>query len=103
MPRWAPVAEVGSGGGVHLLGVEAEGAGVVEECPDGVHQRVDVARAEGRRLAEEVRARLGDADRRPAASRRRVVLHVLRHHGFEPGVDDGTVILRNCPFHSDLG
>lgn len=33
MPRWAPVAEVGSGGGVHLLGVEAEGAGVVEECP----------------------------------------------------------------------
>jgi predicted ArsR family transcriptional regulator len=60
----------------------------------------DVARAEGRRLAEEVRARLPRAHGRPAASRRRVVLDVLEHHGFEPRADDdGTVVLQNCPFH----
>ena len=60
----------------------------------------DVARAEGRRLAEEVRARLLRAQEGPAASRRRVVLDVLGHHGFEPRADDdGTVVLKNCPFH----
>jgi predicted ArsR family transcriptional regulator len=60
----------------------------------------DVARAEGRRLAEEVRARLPSAGGRPAASPRSVVLEVLAHHGFEPRAhDDGTVVLQNCPFH----
>ena len=60
----------------------------------------DVARAEGQRLAEEVRAQLVGADGRAATSRRNVVLQVLEHHGFEPCADDdGTVALRNCPFH----
>lgn len=60
----------------------------------------DVARAEGHRLAEEARARLGGDDAGPAANRRNVVLQVLEHHGFEPWLgDDGTIALRNCPFH----
>jgi predicted ArsR family transcriptional regulator len=60
----------------------------------------DVARAEGQRLAEQIRARLRDADGRRTASRRRAVLDLLEHHGFEPrSDDDGTVVLKNCPFH----
>jgi predicted ArsR family transcriptional regulator len=55
----------------------------------------DVARAEGRRLAEEVQAR-----GRSAANRRTVVLEVLELHGFEPRtLDDGSILLANCPFH----
>ncbi len=60
----------------------------------------DVARTEGRRLAEEIRSQLHDADGQPAASRRRVVLEMLERHGFEPRADDqSTVVLKNCPFH----
>jgi predicted ArsR family transcriptional regulator len=56
----------------------------------------DVARAEGRRLAEAARARNG----RSMESRRTVVLEMLQLHGFEPGTrDDGTIVLANCPFH----
>lgn len=60
----------------------------------------DVARSEGRRLADEVRTQLRGAAGRGAAARRRVVGDVLARHGFEPHTaDDGTVVLRNCPFH----
>ncbi len=60
----------------------------------------DVARAEGLRLAEEIRTRLPGSSGRRAAGRRRAVLDVLEDHGFEPRPnDDGTVVLRNCPFH----
>jgi predicted ArsR family transcriptional regulator len=57
------------------------------------------ARAEGRRLADQARARPGEwpgghgRDRR-----RRAVLDVLAEHGFEP-VGDDEIVLRNCPFH----
>jgi predicted ArsR family transcriptional regulator len=60
----------------------------------------DVARAEGRRLAEDARARLRGATRHRTGQRRRVVLDVLVRQGFEPRVDDdGSVVLKNCPFH----
>lgn len=59
-----------------------------------------VARAEGHRLAEEVRARLQATAGRGAPRRRRAVLEVLAEHGFEPRpAADGTIELRNCPFH----
>jgi predicted ArsR family transcriptional regulator len=46
----------------------------------------EVAADEGRRLAEGLRGR--------------PVLDVLSEEGFEPSaLDDGTVVLRNCPFH----
>lgn len=60
----------------------------------------EVATAEGRRLAEEIDAHLRSARARNASGRRRVVLEALENHGFEPRTtDDGTVVLRNCPFH----
>jgi predicted ArsR family transcriptional regulator len=60
----------------------------------------EVATAEGRRLGIEIDARLRNARARSASSRRRVVLDALERHGFEPRTaDDGTVVLRNCPFH----
>jgi predicted ArsR family transcriptional regulator len=64
----------------------------------------DAARAAGRRLADEVRAR--STDRGSAAAGQLVdgvlsaVLDTLGERGFEPiARDDGTVVLRNCPFH----
>jgi predicted ArsR family transcriptional regulator len=60
----------------------------------------DVARAEGRQLAEAVRPHLRGAAARKPARLRRAVLEVLADRGFEPTTDaDGTVVLRNCPFH----
>lgn len=57
------------------------------------------ARAQGRRWAEIVVARMrGMASRRPA-TRRDVVVDFLDEQGFEPATaDEGTVTLRNCPF-----
>jgi predicted ArsR family transcriptional regulator len=60
-----------------------------------------VARGEGERVAEEIRTRLRGAARRRPSGRRRAVLEVLDAHGFEPETRaDGTVVLRNCPFHN---
>ena len=60
----------------------------------------DVARAEGQRLAEEIRAQLQATAGRGVPRRRRAVLDVLAEHGFEPqAAEDGTVVLKNCPFH----
>ena len=59
-----------------------------------------VAEAEGRRLAEEVRSLLQGADGRTQATRRLAVVDVLDRHGFEPRAElDGTIVLKNCPFH----
>src|SRR5688500_1982936 len=67
------------------------------EGVDLVRALADVSRAEGRRLADEVRA-LGPGRR--GADRRAAVVDALGRRGFEPAVaDDGTVVLRNCPFH----
>lgn len=59
-----------------------------------------VAADEGKRIAEEVGARLkGTSGQRPSG-RRRATLAVLAERGFEPmRRADGTVVLRNCPFH----
>jgi predicted ArsR family transcriptional regulator len=60
----------------------------------------DVATAEGRRLGDATGEELPVARVRTPARRRKVVLDVLERHGFEPRTDDdGTVVLRNCPFH----
>jgi len=61
----------------------------------------DAARAHGEQLADEMRARLAGADRRgtSAAARRRAVVDVLDMHGFAPDDREGTIVLRNCPFH----
>jgi predicted ArsR family transcriptional regulator len=55
------------------------------------------AAAEGKQFADEMRRRCGDAA--SGAARRDVVVGVLAEHGYEPVVEDGTVLLRNCPFH----
>jgi len=70
-------------------------------------ERVDIAESidavaadEGRRLGAAIGDELRVARARTAASRRKVVFAVLERHGFEPRTgDDGTVVLRNCPFH----
>jgi predicted ArsR family transcriptional regulator len=60
----------------------------------------DAATAEGRGLALEIDSRLRRSRARKSTSRRRVVLDALEDHGFEPRtIEDGTVVLRNCPFH----
>jgi predicted ArsR family transcriptional regulator len=67
-------------------------------------ERVDVdtaldeaARREGRRMAQRVRDRACAAR---SETVRASMVAVLQDHGYEPGTaDDGTVVLRNCPFH----
>jgi len=60
----------------------------------------DVARAEGERIGDRIAARLGAKRSRRADTSSRAVLETLAERGFEPHVDaDGTVVLRNCPFH----
>ena len=61
----------------------------------------EAARAAGERLASDLAERVddGDADGRDL-SRSVLVLEELARYGFEPEQDaDGTVVLRNCPFH----
>jgi len=60
----------------------------------------EVASAEGRRLGEEIDERLRSERARKIESRRRGVLEALGERGFEPHIDEqGSVVLRNCPFH----
>jgi predicted ArsR family transcriptional regulator len=69
---------------------------------DLVQALEEVARSHGRRIGDEMRTRVGAADRRRAAGPRRAVVEVLDAHGYEPHTDDdddGTIVLRNCPFH----
>jgi predicted ArsR family transcriptional regulator len=57
----------------------------------------DAARHEGGRIAERVRAGAEAADPQSA---RAAVVAVLQEQGYEPRTaEDGTVVLRNCPFH----
>ncbi|MGH9250302.1 MAG: hypothetical protein ACRD0W_12385, partial [Acidimicrobiales bacterium] len=58
----------------------------------------DVARRFGRRLGEELKARLGTR-----ASRERRVTALgesLDRYGYEPRRENGAVRLSNCPFHA---
>jgi predicted ArsR family transcriptional regulator len=60
----------------------------------------EVAADEGRRLGEQISERLRRARPRRRERRRALVLDAVAEHGFEPHEDpDGTVELRNCPFH----
>src|SRR4051812_9084578 len=60
----------------------------------------EAATAEGGRLAERIRTRLRGPVGRRKQARRRAVLAALEEQGFEPRTEaDGTVVLRNCPFH----
>lgn len=55
-----------------------------------------------RRTAREAGRRLRGADTtaaRTAGGQLRAVADVLSHHGFEPRVEAGTLVLANCPFH----
>ena len=56
------------------------------------------ATAAGERLGRDMRELMGR--RRSSKSARRAALETLQGQGFEPvESDDGTVLLRNCPFH----
>ncbi len=56
------------------------------------------ARAAGKQLGQEMRDRM--SRHRSTSGARQAVLEVLSEHGFEPTEhNDGTVVLRNCPFH----
>ena len=58
-----------------------------------------VSRAHGRRLGEVMKKRMGR--RRSTKAALATAMAVLAEHGFEPAVaEDGTVELRNCPFHA---
>jgi predicted ArsR family transcriptional regulator len=60
----------------------------------------DAATAEGWRLAREIRAGLTERGDAHPGGPRSAVLDALEAGGFEPlDADDGTVVLRNCPFH----
>src|SRR4051812_25579605 len=61
----------------------------------------EVATTEGQRLAERIHSRVAGAQQRQSsASRRRALLDVLEEEGYEPDAHgDGTIALRNCPFH----
>jgi predicted ArsR family transcriptional regulator len=57
----------------------------------------EAARLEGRRMAQRVRERACAVG---SETVRASMVAVLREHGYEPcTADDGTVVLRNCPFH----
>lgn len=58
------------------------------------------ASAEGRRLANDLRSQVGDSNTRRSGRRRQAIVDALERRGFEPRTEpDGTVVLRNCPFH----
>lgn len=51
-------------------------------------------------MGEAIRAGQPDWAHQRASAKREVLLDALAAKGFEPSADDdGTVILRNCPFH----
>lgn len=59
-----------------------------------------VAAEQGRKLADEARSRSRSGNGSAVRSKRRALLAALEHNGYEPQVDDdGSVVLRNCPFH----
>ncbi|MEX2293411.1 MAG: transcriptional regulator [Acidimicrobiales bacterium] len=61
----------------------------------------EVATTEGRRVADAIQSRLKERGGRPSAARTQsAVIGVLEEEGYEPHAQrDGTIVLRNCPFH----
>lgn len=54
---------------------------------------------EGNRLGDEIVRRVERNGATTVDERRDAVVEVLAEYGFEPFVEDGVVVLRNCPFH----
>jgi len=75
-----------------LLAAALDEADASGEPPRVVLQRS--ARRRGRELGADARAADGSAEGRD------VVLRVLEGQGFEPRLEDGAVVLANCPFHA---
>src|SRR6476661_4329331 len=75
-----------------LLAAALDEADASGESPRAVLQRS--ARRRGRQLGADARAADG------AAEGRDLVLRVLEGQGFEPRLEDGAVVLANCPFHA---
>jgi predicted ArsR family transcriptional regulator len=66
----------------------------IERDPAAPPQVLDAARREGERLAST----------QPPGGDRMAVLQLLAGQGYEPAVEaDGSVTLRNCPFHALVG
>lgn len=81
----------------HLLAEAVENA---QQSGIDIDTSIDaVAREHGRRLGTQMRQRMGR--RRSSKAALATAMQVLAENGFEPEqTDDGTVILRNCPFHA---
>ncbi|GII05627.1 helix-turn-helix transcriptional regulator [Planobispora takensis] len=73
---------------------EAERSG---ESPRAVLERQ--ALRLGRELGREHDRAAGEPERAADAADPDAVLEALRAHGYEPGTEDGEIVLRNCPFH----
>jgi predicted ArsR family transcriptional regulator len=79
-----------------LASVLAEAVGAAGQS--GVRRALQAARERGRTIGCEARSRARAGRLGPERSRGMVV-EVLAERGFEPAVDAGVVVLRNCPFH----
>lgn len=78
----------------------AEAVENARETGSDIDASIDaVAGERGRRLGSLMRERMGR--RRSTKAALAAAMNVLAENGFEPEqTDDGTVILRNCPFHA---
>lgn len=79
-----------------LASVLAEAVGAAGH--DGVRQAMRAARDRGHSIGCEARSRARAGRLGPERSRA-LMVDVLAERGFEPAVDAGVVVLRNCPFH----
>jgi predicted ArsR family transcriptional regulator len=80
-------------------GLMAEAIAAAETSGRGVRKELQrAAGAFGREMGEEAVALAGK--RASKAKQREALLEVLRRHGFEPRMQDGAIILANCPFHA---
>jgi predicted ArsR family transcriptional regulator len=67
-----------------------------DAVPIGLALRL-AATETGRRIGEAARVAVGRSGR---AKRRAAVVGALEHHGYEPHLRGGDVVLTNCPFHA---
>lgn len=81
-----------------LLAEAADAARTRGDDIDGAIARA--ANEEGKRIAHEMREKLRGITGRTRSARRKAAIDALLRLGYEPIVrNDGTVVLRNCPFH----
>lgn len=79
-----------------LASVLAEAVGATGQS--GVRHALRAARDRGRAMGAEARSRLRPG-RLGVERSRSLIVELLAERGFEPGAEDGVVVLRNCPFH----